>query len=133
MCDGAGMLLDSSGGFARLLRVEWPRWSGTVVPPALVAALGNGPFAGRRIDVDIEAVGDEWLLRPHSAGAGRSLGRRERQVVRMYAAGKDYREIAREIGTSPSTVRNQLRSGFRKLGVSSKLDLARRLDEAGLG
>jgi DNA-binding NarL/FixJ family response regulator len=74
-------------------------------------------------------VNDQWLLRADSLGAADRLGRREREVATMYARGMSYREIARLTGSAPTTVRNQLRAGFKKLGVNSKVELARLLGE----
>ncbi|MFB9148911.1 tetratricopeptide repeat protein [Roseovarius ramblicola] len=44
-----------------------------------------------------------------------------------YAAGETYQEIAARLNIAPSTVRTHLSTIYRKLGVSSKLDLHRHL------
>jgi DNA-binding CsgD family transcriptional regulator len=129
VCDRNGDVIDCSRSFSRLIRSEWTQWSGTTLPAVLVDALGSGAFSGKRIDVEAQPVGDQWLLRVRAGGAAKRLGARERQVAALYASGKGYRDIAREVGVAPSTVRNQLRASFRKLGVVSKLELARRLGE----
>jgi len=90
---------------------------------------GSGRFVGRRIDVDSTPMADQWLLTAHASGAVKQLGRRELQAARLYASGLTYRAIAAQLGVAPATVRNQLRAGFAKLGVSSKVELARRLGE----
>ena len=41
-----------------------------------------------------------------------------------------HRNIAGSLGTSPATVRSQLQAVYTKLGVGTKIDLARRLDDA---
>ena len=46
-----------------------------------------------------------------------------------YAAGQSYKEIARELGLSPTTVRSHLRTVYGKLGVTSKIELARFLTD----
>jgi len=133
VCDRDGLVHDCSRNFSRLIRSEWPGWAGAALPAVLVASLASGTFVGKRIDVDAEPLGDQWLLRAHAGGAAKQLGARERQVATLYARGMDYREISRTVGVAPSTVRNQLRASFRKLGVTSKLDLARRLSEGDFG
>ncbi len=130
VCDGSGWLHDSSGGFLRVVRAEWPQWSGPALPSALVERLPTGRYVGRRIDVNAEPFGDQWLLTAQSDVAAKRLGRREQEVARLYARGMTYRAIAAELGLAPATVRNQLRAAFEKLGVSSKLELARRLGAA---
>jgi len=129
VCDRAGWLHDCGRGFFLALRTEWPDWSGPALPPALLAQLGSGRFVGRRIDVDSKPMADQWLLTAHASGAVKQLGRRELQAAMLYARGLTYRAIAAQLGIAPATVRNQLRAGFAKLGVSSKLELARRLGE----
>lgn len=55
---------------------------------------------------------------------GEPLSKREQEVAEAYAAGASYKEIARDLGISPMTVRTYLSTIYRKLGVSSKLELA---------
>ena len=57
------------------------------------------------------------------------LSTREREVADAYAAGQSYKEIARELGLSPTTVRSHLRAVYGKLGVTSKIELARFLTD----
>ena len=52
---------------------------------------------------------------------------REKEVAQAYADGLSYKEIARDLGLSPTTVRSHLRSVYSKLGVTSKIELARAL------
>jgi DNA-binding CsgD family transcriptional regulator len=47
----------------------------------------------------------------------------EAEVTRLLAAGLSNAEIARVRGTARRTVANQVASVFRKLGVSSRLEL----------
>lgn len=131
VCDRGGRLHDSTSAFTRAVRAEWPQWTGANLPPPLVASFAAGRFRGERTEVEVQPLGDQWLLSARSIGAERQLGQRELQVARMYAQGLTYRAIAERLGVSPATVRNQLRSGFAKLGVSSKLELARRLERSG--
>jgi len=133
LCDREGFMHDCSRTFSRLIRSEWPGWTGVKLPAMLVASFAAGAFSGKRVDVTAEPLGDQWLLRIDAGGAAKQLGARERQVAALYARGLSYRDIARAVGVAPATVRNQLRASFRKLGVTSKLELARRLADSGAG
>ena len=58
----------------------------------------------------------------------RVLTAAEMAVARAVVEGKSNAEIARERGRSPRTIANQVAAIFKKLGVSSRLELARRLN-----
>ena len=57
------------------------------------------------------------------------LSNREQEVAEAYATGQSYKEIARTLGVSPTTVRTHLRTVYSKLGVTSKIQLARFLGD----
>lgn len=56
-----------------------------------------------------------------------NLSPRENQIAESYAAGCSYQEIASDLHIAPSTVRTHLATIYRKLEVSSKVELASRL------
>lgn len=58
------------------------------------------------------------------------LSPRELQIAESYAAGCSYQEIAADLHIAPSTVRTHLATIYRKLEVSSKVELASRLSGA---
>ncbi|MFC3616088.1 LuxR C-terminal-related transcriptional regulator [Lutimaribacter marinistellae] len=66
-----------------------------------------------------------------SSGASELSGR-ESQIAESYAQGGSYQEIADQLGIAPSTVRTHLATIYRKLGVSSKLELRDTLTPAPL-
>jgi DNA-binding CsgD family transcriptional regulator/Tfp pilus assembly protein PilF len=57
-----------------------------------------------------------------------SLSNREHEVATAYAEGQSYKEIARFLGISPTTVRSHLRTIYSKLGVTSKIELVHYLN-----
>ena len=61
--------------------------------------------------------------------ANLELSKREQEVAEAYSAGQSYKEIARDLGVSPTTVRSHLRTIFSKLNVTSKIELARALND----
>jgi TolB-like protein len=51
------------------------------------------------------------------------LSRREREIALAYSEGASYRDIGARLFISPATVRTHLGTIYRKLGVSSKIEL----------
>ena len=89
------------------------------VPPATDSRTGQFREVAR--------VLDDWAP-PRSAGH-QVLTPRELEVVRLLLANGRVVSIAEELGVSPYTVRNHLRSIYRKLGVHSQVELIRELSQ----
>ena len=70
---------------------------------------------------------EELALRPVTtpgiAGSGQ-LTARERELVDLVAAGAANKDIARRLTISVKTVKTHMTSIFRKLGLSTRLELA---------
>jgi DNA-binding CsgD family transcriptional regulator len=128
--DRRGMLYVADQGLSELLRREWPNWVGPQLPPVLVdhLRLVTG-YRGSRLTVHFHAVGDLWMvdLRPLT-DAGR-LSPRETEIARQFSEGASYKDIAKTLGIAPSTARHHLREIYRKLDVSDKAELARKLQQ----
>lgn len=62
-------------------------------------------------------------VRAHPAGpaAGKSLSKRQREVLELLADGVPAREIAARLGLAEATVRNHIRLVLRKLACHSQL------------
>lgn len=56
-----------------------------------------------------------------------ALSTREGEVARLYVDGLTYKEIARDLEISPATVRTHLNKIYRKLEVTSRIELLHRL------
>lgn len=66
---------------------------------------------------------------PNQTKFGESLSPREQEIARAYANGDNYRKIANDLFIAPTTVRTHLATIYRKLGVSSKLELHNVLED----
>jgi len=88
----------------------------------LFDAVGMEAFAGRA-RAELRATGER--ARPRRPGAPEVLTAQEAQIARMVAGHLSNREIAARLFISASTVEYHLRKIFRKLGVTSRVQLAR--------
>lgn len=84
--------------------------------------IGMEAFAGRA-RAELRATGER--ARPRRPGAPEVLTPQEAQIARMVAEHLSNREIAARLFISASTVEYHLRKIFRKLGVTSRVQLAR--------
>lgn len=122
----AGRLYFNDDAAIALLQSEWPQWTPPLLPPALMAALqgGGGRFSGRRITAGTVVRDNLLFIQLTPASGLPRLTAAETRVAGLAVRGLSYKEIAREQGVSPATVRNQLHSTYKKLGVSNKAALA---------
>ena len=120
VCDTRGVLQCAEGGFIELLLKEWPQWSGPVLP----IALDESGHAGKQVHIDAVPVGNQYLLAARAHRALPGLSPRENAVAQGFGEGKTYKEIARDLGLSPNTVRHHIRGIYSKLGVKDKARIA---------
>lgn len=132
--DRAGSIHNAEPGFAELVRVEFPEWTGPVLPRGMTSKVvhTDGEMYRGRALVVVNARDLEDGMRLVSArrlNAGAHLSPRELAVAQEFAAGRTYAEIAERLRVAPKTVRNQLQSVYAKLGVTNKVGLLKRLDD----
>lgn len=127
LVDRKGELVYLGARLAQLLRERVPHWEGTQLPPVLSEALRQVPGVcrlGKRRLV-IQACGELQLITLAPYRHATLLPPRQMSVALLYADGRSYKEIAREIGLSPTSVRTYLREIYARLGVSDKVALSR--------
>ncbi|AZF05537.1 helix-turn-helix transcriptional regulator [Pseudomonas sp. R5-89-07] len=120
VCDSRGVLQCAERGFIDLLLSEWPHWSG----PTLPVPLDERGHEGKQIHLQVSTVGDQLLLAARVNRALPQLSPRENDVAQGFGEGKTYKEVARDLGLSPNTVRHHLRVIYSKLGVKDKARIA---------
>ena len=74
--------------------------------------------------------GEAGMATDAAGGAPAQLSERERQVAERYVEGLSHKEIARALGIAPATVRTHVNAVYRKLEVTSRIQLLHRLQEA---
>ena len=124
LVDGHGWVLCAQGPFDDFARQEWP---GRIarLPADMMSVLKQGkPWRGDLLDVRMSQFGSNYFVHLSIHPTLSGLSRREREVAGLFASGMTNKQVARALGTSPSTVRNQLVRIYEKLGISSKAELA---------
>jgi DNA-binding CsgD family transcriptional regulator len=76
----------------------------------------------RRFQVDGAEMAILWFPIREDGDRG-PLTRVEHEIIAAILAGKRNADIARERGTAPRTIANQVASIYRKLGVRSRAEL----------
>lgn len=130
LVNAQGAVLIADPQFLALLRRQWPDLSGQQVPPPLLDALKRGiGYRGRLIEVKARPQAQLWVCQALAVDGLAHLTPGETAVARRFAAGLSSKEIARELGVAPNTVRSQITRVYAKLQVHDKAALAQRLME----
>lgn len=111
--------------FFSLLEREWPELEPETLPAEAMALLLSGKiYRGTQIEITMVRQQGGNLCRIRPVNAMEILTPREFVVARRFAAGMSHKQIARELGVSHHTVRNQLAHLYRKLNLHDKASLA---------
>lgn len=128
----AGRLYFAVDEAIALMQEEWPEWSPPYLPGPLMAAFRSRSgmdYPGRRVHLRARIEQDVLILSlTRRTMSAQGLTPAEMRCATMAMEGLQTKEIAGRLGLSPSTVRNQLSSVYRKLNVKNKTSLARALD-----
>lgn len=129
LVDAAGDFVYLGARLALLLRERFPSWDGTRLPAGLALGVRDAPATlrlGRR-RLGTLRCGELVLLSLAPQRRAAPLPPRELSVALLYADGRSHKDIARETGLAPATVRTYLRDVYLRLGVSDKVALGRAL------
>lgn len=121
--DAHGLFHEAQPRFFELLEEHFPDCPHESALPFPLPAAGQ-TTSHERLCVRCEALGDLFMLQIWKAGPLDRLTPRERQIVMAVSQGLSFKQAARKIGVAPSTVANHLYRVYRKLGVSSRTELA---------
>lgn len=124
-----GHLKNPPTALCRALVSEFPLWTGGQLPKAMWPARSEtwrGKAWEARLTPQDRSIRSDptcWVIRL-CPRMGMGLTGREQEIARAFATGSSYKQVARQLDLSPATVRGYLRESYRKLGISSKAQLA---------
>ena len=121
--DKHGLVHEVQPRFLDLLEEHFPEHRGRHGLPFEMPEPGQSVTRGK-LSVQCVALGDLFMLQIWKSGPLDRLTAREREIVTAVSQGMSFKQAARKIGVAPSTVANHLYRVYRKLGVSSRTELA---------
>lgn len=123
LVDRQGWVLCTQGPFDDFAEQEWSRGIARL-PNEMMSVLKHGRrWRGELLDARMSRFGSNYFVHLSIHPALSGLSPREREVAGLFASGMTYKQVARALDTSPSTVRNQVVCIYEKLGISSKAQL----------
>ena len=132
IADYRGTVEAADDGFAAALVSAFPGWRGPRLPGPLcdlIAGGGDEATIGG-LGIRVARSTQSCVLTLADTGPLAELTAAERRAAQLYAGGATQGAIARSLGTSRHTVRNQLATVYDKLGVHTKVELARHFPAA---
>lgn len=131
-----GILDSSENDFIKRLLCEWPTWSGPELPLSLVERINDNKFVnyqGNNIVIYFKKQDKYIYLFARGIADIDKLSNRELTISKLFSLGKTYKEIAKYIDISPSTVRVHLNKAYIKLNINSKIQLVNIIRQADVG
>jgi DNA-binding CsgD family transcriptional regulator len=122
-----GVIEHCGPDFVALVRLEFSQWRPPCLPEALFDALrasGRLEYRGKVVALRGTAAGEVMVLRICKLVDFNQLTAREFEAASLFGSGMSYKEIAREMGIAPVTVRNFLQKTYAKLQIGNKAALA---------
>lgn len=127
--DERGLIYSCDSNFVGFLQSEWPKWHGPFLPELLQQTLqvDKAVYRGHLLRAECQLCDGFNIIKLRRRDHFFDLTERERQSASAFAAGATYKDVAKEMGISPTTVRHYLRNVYSKLHINTKADLVRKM------
>lgn len=132
ICDGTGVLYETTPRFPELMTSKWPDWRGPQLklPFASLAGHDAARWTEHGLTFEAKPCRDLYLLRMTMENPLDRLSPRQRDVAEMLAKGMRYKNIARDLDISPSTVTKHVNQIHLRLEIGGREELIRLVDSA---
>ncbi|MFA6921158.1 MAG: LuxR C-terminal-related transcriptional regulator [Gallionella sp.] len=129
-CNSAGILQFATPSFIKTCQMEWNIWRPPILPPAIcnLIRVDDVKFSGEKIVINIDMLGELFLLRARLKRNSDELTPREMEVAQRFSTGEDYKTIALKLRVSPSTIKGHLNRIYAKLNINNRVSLINELN-----
>ncbi|MDX1451777.1 MAG: LuxR C-terminal-related transcriptional regulator [Oleiphilaceae bacterium] len=122
ICDQHGIYHEVESGFLDLIEECFPQAKQQALPFDIPEEGSKQLLNG--VCIQSERLGDLWRIGIRPAQAVDQLTDRELEVVHAVTQGLSFKQAAKEMNLSPSTVSNHLYRVYQKLGINNRSELA---------
>lgn len=130
VCDNMGVLHLYTDSFYELIKKEVPDWVGPWLPSNMIKFITQHDetvFKVKNIVIKSKKDHDLFHLSLYKERRVGELSASERWVTKYLLKGFTYKEVARKLSVSPSTVTNQVNNIYKKLNVRNKTELTKHI------
>jgi len=122
VCDHRGSLIQADKQFATLLSNSFPHWVGPALPFTLEEKNQGKTISNEGLLINTEKKGDMLFIRIQQSIASflERLTPQEINIARLLQRGLTNKEMAKQLGISPATIKNHISNIARKLNVSRR-------------
>ncbi len=125
LADDHGYIREALSSFRSILQDHWRKWRGNLLPDTLAQCVADGrAYESKSLRIELVPAENPRFLQVRPKSIMDKLTPRESEIIKRYAAGETYSQIARALKLSPATVRNHIAHCFTKLDVKNKGQLA---------
>ncbi len=128
-----GHIVKADQGFESMCTTAWPQFDGQRLPATVAASLREtGAVRFGPLRIAAQALGTLLLARARLMDGPSPLPPRRQAIAALFAQGQTTKEIARSLGIAQATVRTQLQTAYRQLGVGTRAGLRAALHRLGV-
>jgi len=128
ICDQQGCFHEVQPRFVALLNEHFPDRQMSTLPFELELQSSEYRFEMNNLSIEVKPLGDLVMVSLRPLGPLDLLSDREKQIVGLVCKGLTFKEVAKSLDLAPSTISNHLYRVYDKLGISSRTELAKLVD-----
>jgi DNA-binding CsgD family transcriptional regulator len=136
ICDAFGVFHRADPEFRTILKSLIPDWNENSLPEDILQNAqdpSDADYVWNGYSVEMTEVAGLWVVALQEVSPLAVLPPRELEAIQFYSQGASYKEVAREMGIAPSTVRHHIRCAYKRMGINNKAQIAQILSKSSRG